>query len=263
MGASLDELWRQVAESPDEVSARLVLADALIEAGDPRGELIALQCGGADATVIVDRDHVDNVAERVNDLVAAHWDAWLGETALVIHRHNAKFEGGMLAAIEVGSGDPVPDGIWDRAGNHRELCALQQVRPRKITSAEYGRFLAGLRRDPPWVEIRQGTVAAIRARRKRWGVRAVRSSGHWEPEPIDAELALLAEVVPELERLELAPMWVPRELAAAFLAIVARLPTMFRALQRVRIEGIRSSLRDLGEWQHRELAQHAFVELVD
>jgi len=261
--ASLDELWRQVVESPDDVSARLVLADALIEAGDPRGELIALQCGGADAKVIVDRDHADNVAERVNDLVAAHWDAWLGEAALVIHRHNAKLEGGMLAAIEVGSEDPVPDGVWDRAGAHRELCALQRVRPRKVVPAHYGRFLAGLVRDPPWVEIRKGTVAAIRARRKRWDVRVVRSSGGWEPEALDAELVLLAELAPELERLELAPLWVQRELAAAFLAIVARLPAMFRALRRVRIEGIRSSLRDLGEWQHRELAQHAFVELVD
>jgi uncharacterized protein (TIGR02996 family) len=263
VAASLDELWRQVAETPDEVSARLVLADALIEAGDPRGELIALQCGGADANVIVDRDHADNVAERVNDLVAAHWDAWLGDAALVIHRHGAKFEGGMLAAIEVGSEDPVPEGVWDRAGGHRELCTLQRVRPRKIKPGHYGRFLAGLERDPPWVEIRQGTVAAVRARRKRWGVRVVRWSGVCEPEAPDAELALLSEVAPELEQLELAPLWVARELAAAFLAIVARLPMMFRGLQRVRIEGIRSSLRDLGEWQHRELARHAFVELVD
>ncbi len=34
--SSIDELWRQVAEAPDDVAARLVLADALVEAGPGR-----------------------------------------------------------------------------------------------------------------------------------------------------------------------------------------------------------------------------------
>lgn len=43
---SLDELWRAVFDQPDDQELILVLADALLEAGDRRGELFALQCRG-------------------------------------------------------------------------------------------------------------------------------------------------------------------------------------------------------------------------
>lgn len=39
----IDELFREVWQRPDDIELRLVLADALLEAGDPRGELIQLQ----------------------------------------------------------------------------------------------------------------------------------------------------------------------------------------------------------------------------
>ncbi|MFO0548896.1 MAG: TIGR02996 domain-containing protein [Polyangiaceae bacterium] len=42
--ASIDELWRAVLDQPDDRERILVFADALLDAGDRRGELIALQC---------------------------------------------------------------------------------------------------------------------------------------------------------------------------------------------------------------------------
>ena len=42
--ATITELWQAVIAAPDEDAPRLVLADHLIAHGDPRGELITVQC---------------------------------------------------------------------------------------------------------------------------------------------------------------------------------------------------------------------------
>jgi uncharacterized protein (TIGR02996 family) len=170
------DLRRQVAEHPEDLTARLVLADALAEAGDPRGELIHLQCGGADASVMVG-DEAENVAERVGDLLSRHWDEWLGDAARVLFRQGSQFRDGMLWSIVVGSDDPVPDTLWDKAGAHRELSAVHQARPHKARPQQFGRFLAGLAHDPHHVELWVGTITTIAARRTRWSPRTVRYQG--------------------------------------------------------------------------------------
>jgi uncharacterized protein (TIGR02996 family) len=42
-----EPLFAEVLARPDDEAPRLVLADRLIEAGDPRGEFIQLQCAAA------------------------------------------------------------------------------------------------------------------------------------------------------------------------------------------------------------------------
>jgi uncharacterized protein (TIGR02996 family) len=264
---ALSELWRQVAEAPEDLAPRLVLADALIEAGDPRGELIVLQCGGADASVMVTRDDgegPDNVAERVNDLVAGHWDRWLGDVAAVIHRQGSLFRDGMLSSIYVGSEDPVPEALWDSLGHHHELCAVRQIRPRKVTADRYGRFLASLTRVPPWVELRSGTLRSLHARRSRWPIRGARLAevGMWQLSSPDADLVQLSLVSPELEHLELSANWIPRELAPNLVSTIEQLPRMFRALRSIKLDNSARSLQDIDDEQLARLHAMPMLELA-
>jgi uncharacterized protein (TIGR02996 family) len=77
---------------PDDLALRRVLADALQEAGDPRGELIALQLAIADGTA--DR----RAPARVEELLAAHLDRWIGVLPNVMPA-SARFVRGFLVAL--------------------------------------------------------------------------------------------------------------------------------------------------------------------
>ena len=75
-------LVADVLASPDDDTPRLVLADALMEKNDPRGELIAIQCA---------RSEADDAVDRVEELLYEHADRWtdgLGPSSLrfVFHR---------------------------------------------------------------------------------------------------------------------------------------------------------------------------------
>jgi uncharacterized protein (TIGR02996 family) len=84
----LAQLLAAVQANPDDVAPRLVYADALSDAGDPRGEFIALQCRGADR-------------ERQAELVAAHRDAWLGKLAPLLEPSPTEFVDGFLTDARV------------------------------------------------------------------------------------------------------------------------------------------------------------------
>lgn len=77
------DLLEAIYAAPDDDAPRLVYADALLERGDPRGELIVRQCQG-DAAI---------------DLVLQHGDAWLGELAPLLS--SSTFERGFLAKATV------------------------------------------------------------------------------------------------------------------------------------------------------------------
>jgi uncharacterized protein (TIGR02996 family) len=204
----LAALWREVAAARDDLSPRLVLADALIERGDPRGELIALQCAGADASVVMGGEVPDNVRERVAELVATHWNAWLGDAAHVLVRQGSRFANGMLALALVGDGVEIPDELWDRAARHHELAVLDTVRPHKVTARGYGRFLGALPEAPRRVEIHvPGVLAGVRATRTRWPIRVLRYGGYaFGTPPVPTELHDVARLAPDLEVVELLPL---------------------------------------------------------
>ncbi|HEU0030621.1 MAG TPA: TIGR02996 domain-containing protein [Kofleriaceae bacterium] len=76
----MDESTRLIAEilaDPASEAARLVYADHLIERGDPRGELIQLEC----SYERLDPDDPDRLAlaTRIDDLIAVHETAWTRE----------------------------------------------------------------------------------------------------------------------------------------------------------------------------------------
>ena len=73
----MDEaLLQAIRERPDDDGPRLVLADWLSERGDPRGELIVLQCRLAR----MDRNDDERrwIEARTRELLAAHEDEWRG-----------------------------------------------------------------------------------------------------------------------------------------------------------------------------------------
>jgi len=81
-----DDLFAAVYAEPDSDEPRVVLADYLIEQGDPRGEFIAKQLAGDDA--------------GAEALLATHGRVWLGSLRPFTHR--AQFRRGFPARLELG-----------------------------------------------------------------------------------------------------------------------------------------------------------------
>ncbi len=104
-GVHLDELYRAVWDNPDDDATKLVLADALLAIGDPRGELIQLQFS--------DR-HDESGAMR---LLQRHGLTWLG--ALRGKVIPLAYEKGFLAACQIVSADG--------AGGHPEWSTVHTV----------------------------------------------------------------------------------------------------------------------------------------
>jgi uncharacterized protein (TIGR02996 family) len=70
------DLFAAIVAAPDDDAPRLVYADWLTERGDPRGELIILQCRLAGG------DTDDALFDRESTLLAKHQRRWLGEAGL-------------------------------------------------------------------------------------------------------------------------------------------------------------------------------------
>ena len=68
------ELLAAIIAAPDDDAPRLVMADALTERGDARGELIHVEC--ALATLPAGSPEATALAARDEELLAAHGEAW-------------------------------------------------------------------------------------------------------------------------------------------------------------------------------------------
>ncbi len=73
----LDALWERVRLNPRDDEARRVLGDALLEAGDPRGELIAVQCQLAAVDADERGPELQRLVARENELLDAHGAGWV------------------------------------------------------------------------------------------------------------------------------------------------------------------------------------------
>ena len=91
-GAAL-ALFDAVIANPDDDATRIVLGDVLLEQGDPRGELIALQLRPAPTGA---------EQARIKDIIRRHAPHLLGALAPVLREY--AFEGGFLARATVKSG---------------------------------------------------------------------------------------------------------------------------------------------------------------
>lgn len=218
-------LWTQIADAPDDLAPRVILADLLVERGDARGELIALQCSG-------------KASRRVRRLIHDHWHAWLGDLALVVSRNGTVFERGMLAAIQVGE-ISTPEWAFAKVRGHRELAVVDSVTRGHASPAQYAELIAGLRRLPTRLQIdAPALIAPLRAVAARWPTTALhyaeRDATDPDHEP-ERALDLLATMFPEVATLTLAP-WRGFDDVASRPALIASLPARFPKLRRIVID---------------------------
>lgn len=107
-----EALLARVLEAPDDVGARLVYADWLSERGEPRGELIALQCQlSALAPEAPERAELE---ARERALRAEHEEAWLAELGLSVV--SVRWENGFLDEVTVlaASVEQLPQALFSR-----------------------------------------------------------------------------------------------------------------------------------------------------
>jgi uncharacterized protein (TIGR02996 family) len=94
-----ESLLSRVHADPEDLEARMVLADHLLEQGNPRGELITLQC------------HSQPDEARIEDLLAAHRLRWEAPLGPAIVRGTTRFERGFPMAVLMNPlwGQPLPE----------------------------------------------------------------------------------------------------------------------------------------------------------
>ena len=91
---SIEQLFQSVYEHPHDDAPRTVLADALIERNDPRGELISVQLRLA-------HEPTDRALKtREKELLDAHAKGWLGELAPILMA-DVRFERGFLSECKI------------------------------------------------------------------------------------------------------------------------------------------------------------------
>jgi uncharacterized protein (TIGR02996 family) len=93
---ALDPLHAKVLAEPEDDALRSVWADALIERGDPLGELISIQALAAHGKLTPAQD------KRARSLIAKHRVAWLAELADVVqHREGLVLDRGVLTECQI------------------------------------------------------------------------------------------------------------------------------------------------------------------
>jgi len=88
VSSSLEALLEEVKAHPDDDAPRLVYADALTERGDPRGELIVLQCALARLEPSAAERPV--LEQKVGELYSANLGRWLEEMPEGVSCHFAR-----------------------------------------------------------------------------------------------------------------------------------------------------------------------------
>jgi len=109
--AERPDLFAHVYEAPFDLSRRHVLADALQELGDPRGEFIALQLARSDE-------------KRQKKLLTANRKDWLGPFAT--YAADARFEDGFVSELRL---KPLKPAQFSALSSVREWATVKRVRP--------------------------------------------------------------------------------------------------------------------------------------
>ena len=159
--ADLAPLWHEVARVRDDDGPRHVLADALIERGDPRGEMIALQLAGT--------SRAENLSLR---LINRHWQSWLGELLVLVTRRGTAFRRGFLDDIRIGM-LRTPAWAFERLPAHRELAVVRTVRANQIAPVDFARFVAALPPLDGLGVVGPDFAAPLAAARPTWPVRVL------------------------------------------------------------------------------------------
>ncbi len=185
-------LFAAVYRDPAAIDARLVLADRLVDAGDPRGEFIALQCS---------RSPEERPQKRERELLEEHGRSWLGAIGPALS-DGFEFERGFVARaaleeleIETGIGTQ-PE--WATL-THLGLWRYEHIGTEGLLVSERLKSLVCVR------DLGRTDLAALAgAAPRRWtevGLARSRDLGMWGHEVGRAELATLPRIAPGLVRL--------------------------------------------------------------
>jgi len=126
-------LFAAVYAAPDADEPREVLADALQEAGDPRGELIALQLREYRG------DTSDELRQRAQELVVKHGKTWLGALRPIVFR--AEMRRGFLQRLELAGSWSTSK--WQQMAAEPMLATVEELGMGQATGKVFARFLEG------------------------------------------------------------------------------------------------------------------------
>lgn len=241
----LEALWHEVAAHPDDVGVRAVLGDALVEAGDLRGDLIVLQCNAKLPKRPLRGANRTAYDGRVKTLLRKEWDHWFGDLALVLARRACEFRCGMLEVATIGLASS-PEWAFAKAAGHRELACVHTVRPGWVTKDNFATFVLALRRFPTTLAITG--IDVIEALSERGAsferlrtVELVRSPitgpddrplPDWTSKPLREALARLALAVPGLRELIVRN----HVIAGMFAGLRREVRLLFPALHRLAVD---------------------------
>jgi uncharacterized protein (TIGR02996 family) len=151
-------LLDQIRAAPDDDAPRSIYADWLIEHGDPLGTFIALQLARAQK-----RD--PDVSAEEQQLVDAHWSAWIGAPSAMFEANEVAFERGFWSMARTTS-------------RSQYTFLAQHVPPLPIEDL---RMWFDISRDPPALyapglaHVRRVTLSCLPQFATRWIGRAYRA----------------------------------------------------------------------------------------
>ncbi len=136
-------LWDAVIADPTDRAARAVLADWLVERGDPRGVFMQLQRAGTHA-------------RREHQLLEAHRSEWLGPLEPIV-RGRQTWEDGLLTGVRFGPTDP---GDVRRAVGSEVWATVKTIRTTRIPPGLFDEPVHALLTDPVlfWLESHDGPL---------------------------------------------------------------------------------------------------------
>jgi uncharacterized protein (TIGR02996 family) len=133
--AHLETLLAAVCAEPNSDAPRLVYADALQDAGDPRGEFITLQCTNPGTA-------------RERGLLHAHERVWLGGAEPYLRKQHVVFRRGFLAAARMRHCYQAPQGglVWQ---------TVEHLEVQDCAGEAFLQWLATLRalRHVDWLDV--------------------------------------------------------------------------------------------------------------
>ncbi len=221
-------LWADVARTPDDVAPRLVLADYLVQHGDPRGELIVLQNTATAHAVTL-----------ANKLVATHSKRWLGEVAQLCTRRGTVWRHGMLDEIRIGTLE-TPASAFAAVPGHRELACVRTVVPAQLGTERLAEVIDALPNITHLVIDSVELASELARRRSRWAFRIIElgtrdPAGTSMRNVIAPILDILAPIAPGVVEVVVSPQYARAAPRPEILDPLARIREWFPALQRLRI----------------------------
>ncbi len=140
------QLFDECLARPDDNAPRAVLADALLEREDPRGELITLQLRG---------DLGEPEQKRVAALLRQNEKRWLGDLARVTKLR--VWRGGFLDEAELQNHAVADDETWKRAASDPRLATLRVLHKGRCNAELYRAFVF----SPQLTSLREVTVPSV------------------------------------------------------------------------------------------------------